>query len=74
MISEPRDNQQALEQFCSQPVSEPRRSKRGFGLNYHVYNVQEDSITLDEAFSSLDSDLWKEAINDEMDFLTTNKT
>ncbi|KAA0046026.1 putative Polyprotein [Cucumis melo var. makuwa] len=57
---------------------EPRRSKRArtvkdFGEDFEVYNV-EDSKDLTEALSSVDANLWQEAINDEMDSLESNRT
>jgi len=39
-----------------------------------VYTLEDDPLSLKEVISSLDADLWKEAINDEMDFLEFNKT
>lgn len=39
-----------------------------------MFNVQGDRTFLEEVLCSLDSDSWKESINDEMDFLTSNKT
>ena len=58
---------------------EPRKSKRlriekDFGPDYYVYSLQSDPTSLEEALSSIDSDFWKEAINDEMDSLISNNT
>jgi len=39
-----------------------------------VYTLEEDPLSLKEAISSSDAELWQEAINDEMDFLESNKT
>jgi hypothetical protein len=39
-----------------------------------VYTLEEDSLSLKEVTSSLDAELWQETINDEMDFLESNKT
>jgi len=39
-----------------------------------VYTLEEDPLSLKEAISSLDAEIWQEAINDEMDFLESNKT
>jgi len=39
-----------------------------------VYILEKDPLSLKEVISSLDVDLWQEAINDEMDFLESNKT
>ncbi|GKV08527.1 hypothetical protein SLEP1_g20144 [Rubroshorea leprosula] len=58
---------------------EPKRSKRtrkerDFGSDYYVYNVDGEPLSFQEALTSSDSDFWKEAINDEMDSLISNKT
>ncbi len=58
---------------------EPRRGKRArvakdYGPDYRVYTLEEDPTSIQEALSSLDADLWQEAINDEMDSLESNKT
>jgi hypothetical protein len=39
-----------------------------------VYSLQSDPTPLEEALSSIDSDFWREAINDEMDSLISNNT
>jgi len=39
-----------------------------------VYTLKEDPLSLNEVISSLDVELWQEAINDEMDFLESNQT
>ncbi|KAL0545202.1 hypothetical protein IC582_020351 [Cucumis melo] len=57
---------------------ELRRSKRAitikdFGEDFEMYNV-EDPKDLTEALSSIDVNLWQEAINDEMDSLESNRT
>jgi len=39
-----------------------------------VYILEKDPLSLKEFISSLDVDLWQEAINDEMKFLESNKT
>ncbi|TYK04613.1 hypothetical protein E5676_scaffold351G00170 [Cucumis melo var. makuwa] len=38
-----------------------------------MYNMEEDSKDLIEALSSIDANLWQEAINDEMDSLESNR-
>ena len=58
---------------------EPRRSKRArvemdFGPNYYVFNIEENPQNLKEALTSLDAIFWKEAVNDEMKSLISNKT
>ena len=39
-----------------------------------VYTLEEDSLSLKEVISSLDAELRQETINDEMNFLESNKT
>ncbi|XP_070668500.1 uncharacterized protein [Malus domestica] len=58
---------------------EPRKSKRtkftkDFGGDFQTYALEEDPTTLQEALTSLDTDSWQEAINDEMDSLESNGT
>jgi len=60
-------------------VIELRRSKRArtskeYGAEYVVNTLEEDPSNLKEALSSLDADLWQEAINDEMESLQSNET
>ncbi|CAL9003066.1 unnamed protein product, partial [Prunus brigantina] len=50
------------------------RTAKDFGSDFHMYTLEQDPTTLQEALSSLDADLWQEAINDEMDSLESNKT
>ena len=56
-----------------------RRSKRArvekdFGPDYYVFNVDENPLTLKEVLLSPDCVFWKEAMNDKMDSLISNKT
>ena len=58
---------------------EPRRSKRAkvkkdFGPDYYVFNIEENPQNLKEAFTSHDSIFWKDAVNDEMESLISNRT
>ena len=58
---------------------EPRRSKRtrvekGFGPDYYVFNIEENPQNLKEALTTLDAIFWKEAVNDEMESLISNRT
>ena len=39
-----------------------------------MYNLQGDPTSLEEALSSPDSCFWKEAIDDEMDYIISNNT
>jgi hypothetical protein len=56
-----------------------RKSKRpriakSFGDDYIVYLVDDTPSTIEEAYSSLDVDFWKEAIRSEMDSIVSNET
>jgi len=60
-------------------VIEPQRGKKSrivkeYGPDYMDYTLKEDPLSLKEAISSLDAELWQEAINDEMDSLESNET
>lgn len=39
------------------------------GPDYIVYNIRDDPLTISEALSSPDSDLWRGVINNEIDSL-----
>ena len=49
------------------------RVEKDFGPGYYVFNVDENPLTLKEALLSPDGVFWKEAVNDEMDALISNK-
>ena len=58
---------------------EPRRSKKArvekdFGPDYYVFNSKENPQNLKEALTSPYAIFWKEAINDEMEYLISNRT
>ena len=58
---------------------EPRRSKRSkkvknFGSEFCSFLLENDSKTYGETIGSIDVPFWKEAINDDMSSLKTNKT
>ena len=58
---------------------EPRRSKRArvekdFGPDYYVFNIVENPQNLKKALISLDAIFWKEAVNDDMKSLISNRT
>ena len=58
---------------------EPTRSKKArvekdFGPDYYVFNIEENPQNLKEALTSLDAIFWKEAVNDEMESLISNRT
>jgi hypothetical protein len=56
-----------------------RKSKRQqiakyFGDDYIIYLVDDIPRTIEEAYSSPDVDLWKEAVWSEMDSIMSNET
>ena len=56
-----------------------RKSKRprtikSFGEDYIIYLVDNTLKTIEEAYSSLDADLWKEDVQSEMDSIMSNGT
>jgi hypothetical protein len=51
-----------------------RRIAKSFGDDYIVYLVDDTPSTIEEAYSSLDADLWKETIRSEMDSIMSNAT
>ena len=74
-----RDNQAAHLQTQENIELEPWRSKRArvekdFGPDYYVFNLEENPPNLKEALASPDAIFWKEAVNDEMESLISNRT
>ena len=58
---------------------EPRGRKRAsttkdFGPDFDAYTIEEDPNTLKEALSSVDANLWQEAIEEEMESLESYRT
>jgi hypothetical protein len=47
---------------------------KSFADDFIVYLVNDTSRTIEEAYSSLDADYWKEAIKSEMDPIMYNRT
>ena len=47
---------------------------KSFGEDYIIYLVGDTPRTIKEAYSSLDVDLWKEAVQSEMDSIMSNGT
>ena len=47
------------------------RTTKNLGEGFKIYNVEEDPKVLREALSSVDVNLWKKAIEDEMNSLET---
>ena len=54
--------------------SKRQRTAKSFGDNYIVYLVDDTSTTIEDAYSSPDADLWKEAVRSEMDSIMSNGT
>jgi hypothetical protein len=48
--------------------------KKSFGDNFIIYLVDDLPKTLSEAYASLDAQYWKEAVQNKMDFILTNRT
>ena len=57
-----------------QNLKEVRKQEVIKSMDLMVYTLEEDPLSLKEAISSLDAELWQERINDEMDSLQSNKT
>jgi hypothetical protein len=54
--------------------SKRQRTAKSFGDDFIVYLVDDTPRTIEEAYSSLDADYWKEAIKSEMDSIMSNGT
>jgi hypothetical protein len=54
--------------------SKRRRVAKSFGDDYIIYLVDDTPKTVEEAYSSPDADLWKEAVQSEMDSIMSNGT
>ena len=54
--------------------SKRQRTAKSFGDDYIVYLMDDTTTTIEEVYSSLDADLWKEAVQSEMDFVMSNGT
>ena len=50
------------------------RTAKSFGEDYIIYFMDDTLKTIEEAYSSLDADLWKEAVQSEMDSIMSNGT
>ena len=79
MLSHPSSSSTPHSQNQENLEIELRRSKRAkvekdSSPDYYVFNVDENPLTLKEALLSPDCVFWKEAMNDEMNSLISNKT
>jgi hypothetical protein len=54
--------------------SKRQRVVKSFGENFIIYLMDDTPTTITEAYSSLDADLWKEAVQSEMDSIMSNET
>ena len=54
--------------------NERQWTAKSFGDDYIVYLVDDIPRTIEEAYSSYDADLWKEAVRSEMDSIISNGT
>ena len=54
--------------------SKRQRTAKSFGDDYIVYLMDDIPRTIEEAYSSPDADLWKEAVRSEMDSIMSNGT
>jgi len=54
--------------------SKRRRTAKFFGEDYIIYLIDDTPKTTEEAYSSLDPDLWKEDVQSEMDSIMSNGT
>jgi hypothetical protein len=52
--------------------SKRQRTTKSFGDAFIVYHMDDTLRTIEEAFSSPDVDLWKEAIRSEIDSIMSN--
>jgi hypothetical protein len=54
--------------------SKRQRFAKSFGDDFIVYLVEDTPTTIRETYSSLDADLWKEAVRSEMNSIMSNGT
>jgi hypothetical protein len=54
--------------------SKRQRVAKSFGEEFIIYLVEDTPTTIAEAYSSLDADLWKKAVQSEMDSIMSNGT
>ena len=54
--------------------SKRRRTAKSFGENYIIYLMDDTPKTIEEAYLSLNADLWKEVVQSEMDSIMSNGT
>ena len=54
--------------------SKRRRTAKSFGEDYIIYLMDDTLKTIEEAYLSLDADLWKEVVQSKMDSIMSNGT
>jgi len=54
--------------------SKRQRIAKSFGEDFIIYLAENTPTTIAEAYSSIDADLWKEAVQSEMDSIMSNGT
>jgi hypothetical protein len=54
--------------------SKRQRAAKFFGEDFIIYLMDDTPITIVEAYSSFDADLWKEVVQSEMDSILSNGT
>ena len=54
--------------------SKRQRIAKSFGDDFIVYLMDDTPRTIEEAYSSLDADYWKETVRSEMDSIMSNGT
>ena len=54
--------------------SKRQRTAKSFGDDYIMYLMDDTPTTIEEAYSSPDANLWKEAVRSEMDYVMSNGT
>ena len=57
-----------------EPRSKRARVEKDFGPDYCVFNIEENPQNLKETLTSPNAIFWKEAVNDEMESLISNRT
>ena len=68
-VESPEEDNNIVTQKCKR-----RRTAKSFGEDYIIYLMDDTSKTIEEAYLSLDADLWKEAVQSEMDSIMSNGT
>ena len=73
-IEEPRVQNPEEDDIVVTWKSKRQRTAKSFDDDYIMYLVDDTPRTIEEAYSSPDADLWKEAVWSEMDSIMSNGT